>query len=248
MKKLKVSIACVLVCMLSGCAKVVPYLESLIPVPEHTKTEENSTDETAAAEETTAVQTDEEKRQSINPDTVTGYDREAVTLLINQDMTNKYGASGHSTLSSGNLSFSKSGGVLTVVGTVTYTEPGTYYSQTVPFEYVYEDHNVEYVLVSTTMNADVDVSSVPSATTAVNATLEGTFDITIGSSVTVTATHSGTGAFIVTMADSSGNETEVFNESGDYSGLSKTTQLPGGSYQLRYYTTGGSYSFNFSST
>lgn len=205
------------------------------------ETVKNQETEKTEKEETTQVSRD----KSTSPNTVTDFDRSAVTALVNQELRKSFGGS-VSLVKSNELNFSKNEGLITVKGNYLLQNKGA--SSTKGFEFRFQDKNVEYVLVSSTVKKEVE--QVENANPASPKVLEGenlvkTHDLHVGTGIVFSAKHQGTGTIRATVTDASGKEIEVFRASDEFD-TSMTTDLESGNYVLNIYSTGGTFSYRFS--
>ena len=220
---------------LSGCRQITA---ALVPTPAPDAVE------TAMPEQTQTQSNVNEN--SLHPNEVTDYDRKAVTSLINEELRKQHGKTGYYTLRSEDITFEKNNGIIKATGLYTYRENGV--NKTVPFEYEYEDKNLEYLLSDGKEGGDVVQSETPQEDKqGEKSTLvpDKTYDFNAVHGVTVNVMHAGDGVMTVQVVDAEGNlVAEVFNQPGDYT-ESKNVDLPTGSYQLWFKNESGNWSLSY---
>ena len=231
MKKKILLIPC-LAMMLSGCNQVIDYL---IPDP---------VEESAAPEEEKKEEASETKEVSLHPDEVTEYDKKAITSLINQDLKQKYGKGNYVTVKEEEIVFEKKDSVITARGNYTYSENGV--RDTVPFEYQYQDNNVEYVNMNAEAGDGVDPVDTPKPDLS-GQTPNKVYDFSCASGIQITTGHTGSGEVLVRIMDTEGKEVkEVVNKSGEFNDTTNV-DLDGGQYQIWITATDGNWSLYYSS-
>jgi hypothetical protein len=185
-------------------------------------------------------------KDSLSPNKVTDYDRSAVTALINQDLSTRYGKDSIYSLSKDDVTFTKKKGIVTATGNYVY-KSSSGDSMSLPFTYKYADQNVDYVMLS----SDIGKTENAVAATAPAADLSGstpdkTFTVKVNSSVTVKATHSGDGSMLVVLADENGTAVStVLSQSGSFE-TSKTVSVDtAGTYEIQVTCPDGSWHVSY---
>ncbi len=215
-KKSFTVLVCAAVAVLSACTKPVSENTSNVVVTD------------------SVTEDDKIGASSLHPNSITDYDRAAITSLINMDLKEHLGKDGFATVYQDEVEFTKEHGILTAQGNyICYTEG----YEVLGFSYKYEDCLEHYKLLSYDISKDAQqlVNTTP---TSPRREPDKSYDITIAYSLTVTFSHDGPGDCRIILVDDNGEIVEeILNQSGVVDTV-KTVVVPAGHYKMEFYVDG----------